>query len=153
MMPLVLISLFLLFLPLAHIGTSFKDSSLDKARGSKSKRNISLQSTPPVMQSKNQSTPTADIPQATTMTARNILRPQLRFEDRIDNSNSTPFQRKLVFKDNAKRPLDFSMPSSGELSLDMVSHIKSLGITDVNSSAFQLSCLLCLFFFSRGFSD
>ncbi|KAJ3100987.1 Exosome component 10 [Phlyctochytrium planicorne] len=69
--------------------------------------------------------------------AQNITRPQLLFEDKIDNSN-TPFVRKLGFKDNAMRPLDEGMPSSGQISPDMVQHIKTLGITDVNSSQYTL---------------
>ncbi|KAI8853517.1 ribonuclease H-like domain-containing protein [Chytridium lagenaria] len=54
--------------------------------------------------------------------AQNITRPQLLFEDKVDNSNS-PFIRKLRFKDNAMRPLDDGMPSSGQLTQEMIDNI------------------------------
>jgi len=38
--------------------------------------------------------------------AANIIRPQLRFEDKIDNSANTPFKRKITYKPNAMKPLD-----------------------------------------------
>jgi len=37
--------------------------------------------------------------------AQNILRPQLKFEDKIDNSNN-PAPLKIKFKPNAKVPLN-----------------------------------------------
>ncbi|KAJ3328860.1 Exosome component 10 [Blyttiomyces sp. JEL0837] len=70
--------------------------------------------------------------------AKNVQRPQLLFQDIPDNTN-TPFQRKLRVKYNAKQPLDHYMPSSGQLSADMIEHIKTLGITDVHSSHYKLS--------------
>lgn len=37
--------------------------------------------------------------------AQNILRPQLKFKDKIDNTNSSPFQHRLFVKLNALTPL------------------------------------------------
>lgn len=48
--------------------------------------------------------------------AKNILRPQLRFRERIDNSN-TPFLPKIFVKPNARKPLPqgkWWLPSGGE---------------------------------------
>ncbi|KAJ3037454.1 Exosome component 10 [Rhizophlyctis rosea] len=69
--------------------------------------------------------------------ATNIVRPQLRFEDKIDNSNN-PFVRKITYKPNALRPLDYGLPGSSDISPEMEQHVKTLGITDANSSTFSL---------------
>ena len=73
--------------------------------------------------------------------AQNILRPQLKFADKPDNSN-TRFIRRIAVKHNAKRPLDDGMPSSGQLTPEMIQHIKTLGITDATSSDFMYVKLL-----------
>jgi exosome complex exonuclease RRP6 len=75
--------------------------------------------------------------------AQNIQRPQLRFEDKVDNSNTTPSIRKIKVKYHAKKPLDDGMPSSGQLTPEMAMHIKSLGITDVHSSQFRCVIRIC----------
>ena len=41
--------------------------------------------------------------------AQNIIRPQLRFKDRVDNSANTPWIRKITVKPNAKVPLDYGI--------------------------------------------
>ncbi|KAI7883627.1 hypothetical protein K492DRAFT_205290 [Lichtheimia hyalospora FSU 10163] len=41
--------------------------------------------------------------------ANNIARPQLQFKDRVDNSNKTPFIRKIKVKPHAKVPLDYGI--------------------------------------------
>ncbi|KAI8968945.1 ribonuclease H-like domain-containing protein [Mycotypha africana] len=43
--------------------------------------------------------------------ANNIIRPQLKFKDKIDNSNSTPFMRKIKYKPHALVPLDSNIES------------------------------------------
>ncbi|KAI8979910.1 ribonuclease H-like domain-containing protein [Pilobolus umbonatus] len=42
--------------------------------------------------------------------ANNVIRPQVKFKDPVDNSNSTPFERKIKYKPHAKVPLDFTQP-------------------------------------------
>ncbi|KAI9197268.1 ribonuclease H-like domain-containing protein, partial [Polychytrium aggregatum] len=58
----------------------------------------------------------------TVVHAQNIIRPQLKFEDKIDNSNR-PFVRKLAVKHNALRPLDYGLSSSGLISDEMAAHL------------------------------
>ncbi|KAI8384297.1 ribonuclease H-like domain-containing protein [Radiomyces spectabilis] len=41
--------------------------------------------------------------------ASNVVRPQLKFKDRVDNLSSTPFQRKIVVKPHAMVPLDHGL--------------------------------------------
>ncbi|KAG0182777.1 exosome nuclease subunit [Apophysomyces sp. BC1021] len=41
--------------------------------------------------------------------AKNVVRPQMKFKDRVDNSPNTPFQRKIVFKPHATVPLDHDL--------------------------------------------
>ncbi|RKO89706.1 NUC016 domain-containing protein [Blyttiomyces helicus] len=67
----------------------------------------------------------------------NIQRPQLHFEDRIDNSNR-PFVRRITHKPNAKRPLDYGLPGSDDISPEMRSHLETLRISDVASSQYSL---------------
>ncbi|KAI7906905.1 ribonuclease H-like domain-containing protein [Cokeromyces recurvatus] len=43
--------------------------------------------------------------------ANNVIRPQMKFKDKIDNSNTTPFQRKIKYKPHALVPLDFTVTS------------------------------------------
>lgn len=43
--------------------------------------------------------------------ANNVIRPQLKFKDKIDNSNNTPFIRKIVYKPHALVPLDSTVTS------------------------------------------
>ncbi|KAI8618021.1 ribonuclease H-like domain-containing protein, partial [Chytriomyces sp. MP71] len=80
-----------------------------------------------------------DSKRKTTPFKTGILRPQLKFADNIDNSNKTPFLRKIQVKHNAKRPLDYGMPSSGTLSPRMAEHVKSLGISDAGSQHLHLA--------------
>lgn len=42
--------------------------------------------------------------------ANNVVRPQIHFKDAVDNSNSTPFERKIKYKPHALVPLDFTTP-------------------------------------------
>lgn len=72
--------------------------------------------------------------------AQNILRPQLKFDDKIDNSNR-PFVRKITHKPNALRPLDYGMPGSGDISPEMGDHLRTLGITDASSSRYRYGYL------------
>ncbi|KAI8085942.1 ribonuclease H-like domain-containing protein [Gilbertella persicaria] len=48
--------------------------------------------------------------------ANNVVRPQMKFKDKVDNSNSTPFERKIKYKPHALVPLDFT-PVSEDKSL------------------------------------
>ncbi len=75
-------------------------------------------------------------PKRTLASQKNVLRPQLQFKDKIDNSNR-PFIRKIHVKLNAKQPLDYGLPGSMEISEDMGNHLKSMGITDASSSVYQ----------------
>ena len=68
--------------------------------------------------------------------ATNLLRPQLRFDEQIDNSN-TPFTRKITHKPNALRALNCGMPGTPGITADMAVHMKTLGITNSSSSAFK----------------
>ncbi|KAI9007044.1 ribonuclease H-like domain-containing protein, partial [Gaertneriomyces semiglobifer] len=70
--------------------------------------------------------------------AQNITRPQLAFKDKVDNSSTTPFIRKIQYKPNAKRPLDYGLPGSADISPEMSDHLRTLGITDASSSYFNL---------------
>ncbi|KAJ3166322.1 exosome nuclease subunit [Geranomyces variabilis] len=45
--------------------------------------------------------------------AQNIVRPQLSFEDKVDNSNS-PWRPKIREKPNARRPLDTVLPTTAD---------------------------------------
>ncbi|KAI8369915.1 ribonuclease H-like domain-containing protein [Choanephora cucurbitarum] len=38
--------------------------------------------------------------------ANNVVRPQMKFKDAVDNSNSTPFERKIKYKPHSLVPLD-----------------------------------------------
>ncbi|KAL1923207.1 uncharacterized protein VTP21DRAFT_9583 [Calcarisporiella thermophila] len=49
--------------------------------------------------------------------AQNIIRPQLKFKDKIDNSASTPFIPKITYKPNAKVPLDTSTYPTADMSI------------------------------------
>ncbi|KAJ3391974.1 Exosome component 10 [Lobulomyces angularis] len=69
--------------------------------------------------------------------SQNIRRPQLEFEDKVENSN-TPYIRKIKYKPNAKRELSFGLPGSDDISKEMSQHVKTLGITDANSSMYSL---------------
>ncbi|TPX70598.1 hypothetical protein SpCBS45565_g01630 [Spizellomyces sp. 'palustris'] len=69
--------------------------------------------------------------------AQNILRPQLKFEDKIDNSNR-PFVRKITHKPNASQPLNYGMPGTSDISPEMSDHLRTLGITDASSSHYSL---------------
>ena len=68
--------------------------------------------------------------------ASHISRPQLQFQDKIDNSNR-PFIRKITYKPHAKQTLDYGLPGSTEISEEMGQHLRSIGITDAASSAFR----------------
>ncbi|KAI9254611.1 ribonuclease H-like domain-containing protein [Phascolomyces articulosus] len=46
--------------------------------------------------------------------ASNIVRPQMKFKDRVDNSNSTPFIRKIKEKPHAMVPLNFETIDEAE---------------------------------------
>ena len=41
--------------------------------------------------------------------ASNIIRPQMKFKDAVDNSNNTPFIRKIKVKPHAMVPLSYGM--------------------------------------------
>ncbi|KAI8913114.1 ribonuclease H-like domain-containing protein [Powellomyces hirtus] len=69
--------------------------------------------------------------------AQNIVRPQLSFEDKVDNSNAQ-FVRKITHKPNARQPLDYGLPGSEDISPEMGAHLRTLGITDASSSPFSL---------------
>ena len=55
--------------------------------------------------------------------SKNVLRPQLKFRQKPDNSN-TPFVPIIKVKPNAKKPLVFDMD---ELTPEMAAHVNSLG--------------------------
>ncbi|KAI9348739.1 hypothetical protein DFJ73DRAFT_960155 [Zopfochytrium polystomum] len=82
------------------------DTSIDKLRGIHKRNNLQVQSAPIVVQLP--STPSKghvakdSAPATAIIHAQNILRPQLRFEDKVDNTNGVPFVSKLKFKDNSK---------------------------------------------------
>ncbi|KAJ3210590.1 exosome nuclease subunit [Dinochytrium kinnereticum] len=116
------------------------DICLDEAKGKNKKNgqgNTPLQAAPVVMKLKSSGVNARQTDYYQVVHAQNITRPQLLFEDKIDNTN-TPFIRRLKEKHNAMKPLDDGMPSSGQLTPEMVQHIKTLGITDVNSSQYTL---------------
>ena len=70
-----------------------------------------------------------------------ILRPQVQFHDKPDNSNR-PFVRVIKYKPHAKRPLDYGLPGSTEISEDMEAHLQSMGITKTSSSLFRYAHFL-----------
>ncbi|CAO3629496.1 unnamed protein product [Cunninghamella echinulata] len=49
--------------------------------------------------------------------ANNIARPQLKFKDRIDNSSTVPFERKIKTKPHAKIPLEKQEPMSDSFAI------------------------------------
>ncbi|KAK9762960.1 exosome nuclease subunit [Basidiobolus ranarum] len=69
--------------------------------------------------------------------AQNILRPQLKFKDVVDNSANTPWIRKIKEKPNALVPLDYGLPNS--LTQDRVNdaltnHVRNIGYGDITTS-------------------
>ncbi|KAK9718818.1 exosome nuclease subunit [Basidiobolus ranarum] len=69
--------------------------------------------------------------------AQNILRPQLKFKDTVDNSASTPWIRIIKEKPNALVPLDYGLPSSltqHKVSEALANHMKNMGYGDVTMS-------------------
>ncbi|KAI8819182.1 ribonuclease H-like domain-containing protein [Fimicolochytrium jonesii] len=107
------------------------DMNLDKVTGRIKKNapgNVPGQSAPVIMQVQTKQNTFRKV-----VHAQNISRPQLSFEDKVDNSN-TPFVRKITQKPNAKRPLDYGLPGSADLTPEMSAHLRSLGITDASSS-------------------
>ena len=95
------------------------DIYLDEASGKKSKADVVLNPTVMDVKVNGSSRPV-------------IHKPQNEFKDKIDNSNN-PFKRKITFKPNAKRPLDYEM-NSESISEEMGQHFQSLGIP--SSTAF-----------------
>ncbi|KAI8049471.1 ribonuclease H-like domain-containing protein [Syncephalis plumigaleata] len=72
--------------------------------------------------------------------AQNIVRPQIRFTDKIDNSNHVPFVPKITSKPNAQVPLDYGLPSSHTISdigasEHLHTHMQSLGMVEGVMSA------------------
>ncbi len=67
-------------------------------------------------------------PQFDMKMVQNIVKPQLKFQDKIDNRNDTPFRLKIKEKPNALRPLDDG--HGDDVTDEMKQHIKSLGILD-----------------------
>ncbi|KAJ1561511.1 Exosome component 10 [Cladochytrium tenue] len=121
------------------------DTCLDQVRGTRAKRNLAAPATVVVVQVPGTpGTPAAGASgspagsPAGVLHAQNVLRPQLRFGDKVDNSNGVPFQRRLRSKDNARVPLDYGLPGSADVSPEMALHMQTLGITDAHSSAFRL---------------
>ncbi|KAI9359381.1 ribonuclease H-like domain-containing protein [Pilaira anomala] len=49
--------------------------------------------------------------------ANNVVRPQIKFKDPVDNSNTTPFERKIKYKPHALVPLDFTASNDETKSL------------------------------------
>lgn len=86
--------------------------------------------------------PSVDAPALTSSSRSNrssssiILRPQVQFHEKPDNSNR-PFVRIIKYKPHAKRPLDYGLPGSTEISDDMESHLESMGITKTSSALFR----------------
>ncbi|KAJ3121613.1 Exosome component 10, partial [Nowakowskiella sp. JEL0407] len=96
----------------------------------------SLSSAPVIVQV-NLPTKSSSGKKHTLIHADNVLRPQLNFTEKVDNSN-TPFIRKITYKPHAKRPLEYGLQGSEEISEEMSKHIGSLGITNSNSSLYML---------------
>ncbi|KAF7726458.1 exosome nuclease subunit [Apophysomyces ossiformis] len=81
------------------------DVCLDELQGRTRKPNVQVeQATPEVTQISTKSQ--ARKLEYKLLHAKNIVRPQLKFKDRVDNSPNTPFQRKIIFKPHAMVPLD-----------------------------------------------
>ncbi|KAI9486461.1 MAG: ribonuclease H-like domain-containing protein [Benjaminiella poitrasii] len=90
--------------------TDVCDSLLEKADicldqlGGKSKQDDLKQAAPEVTQ-----IATKDKLDYKFLHANNVIRPQMKFKDPVDNSNTTPFQRKIKYKPHALVPLDYTV--------------------------------------------
>ncbi|KAG2173280.1 hypothetical protein INT43_004654 [Umbelopsis isabellina] len=78
------------------------DVGLDELRGKRNRTEPVMNQTDPVVAQ----VATKGKNDYKMLHAQNIIRPQLRFKDTIDNSSNTPFIPKLTFKPNNKVPLD-----------------------------------------------
>lgn len=76
-------------------------------------------------QSSSKTTKTSTPKHVNFLYAQNIPRPQVRFEDKIDNSNHTPWEPKITYKPNAQRPLGHG--NGEDISEEMKEHLGSLG--------------------------
>ncbi|CAM0139883.1 exosome nuclease subunit [Umbelopsis sp. WA50703] len=90
------------------------DVGLDDLRGQRNRTEPVMNQTDPVVAQ----VATKGKSEYKMLHAQNIIRPQLRFKDTIDNSSNTPFIPKLTFKPNSKAPLD---PNIAELASKVAS--------------------------------
>ncbi|CAO3672354.1 unnamed protein product [Umbelopsis ramanniana] len=89
------------------------DVGLDELRGQRNRTEPIMNQTSPVVAQ----VATKGKADYKMLHAQNIIRPQLRFKDTIDNSSNTPFIPKLTFKPHNKTPLDPRITELQSLSL------------------------------------
>ncbi|KXS15057.1 hypothetical protein M427DRAFT_32545 [Gonapodya prolifera JEL478] len=118
---------------LADVLLERADSALDEARGISSRPQLPSRTSAAASTLASSTSRKAPLPPS-LLHARHLTKPQLLFPDPVDNSNSTHFVGKLKTKPNAKVPLEWGMPGSGELDTEMEEHVRSLGIVDANNS-------------------
>ncbi|KAL5015456.1 hypothetical protein ScPMuIL_009726 [Solemya velum] len=100
-------------------------TSLDEASGVRKENTLVVATGTPktgTSASWNRKTPTSqnsDVSNYRLLTARNILRPQLKFKDKIDNSNR-PFIPQIAFKPNAIQSLEDSLRLPEGIDIDML---------------------------------
>ncbi|KAI9595471.1 ribonuclease H-like domain-containing protein [Syncephalis fuscata] len=113
------------------------DVCLDEMTGKTNERSVITQSAPSLVK---MSQPNLDYH---LIHAQNIVRPQIRFADKIDNTNHIPFVPKIKTKPNAKVPLGYGMPTLQKAIDDEITetadhlqtHMQSLGIAEGMMSA------------------
>ncbi|PWA00936.1 hypothetical protein BB558_002987 [Smittium angustum] len=66
--------------------------------------------------------------------AKQIPRPQLKFKDEIDNSNSTNFTWKIKEKPHAKVPLNYGLPGNEIKNVNISKHLEELGLSRSGSN-------------------
>ncbi|KAG1138973.1 hypothetical protein G6F37_012357 [Rhizopus arrhizus] len=76
------------------------DICLDHLKGKIKNEDELMQAAPEVTQITKENT------EYKFLHANKVIRPQMKFKDPVDNSNSTPFERKIKYKPHAQVPLD-----------------------------------------------
>jgi len=115
------------------------DSALDE--GNRGTVATAIQQTAPVVAKWAQGSPKGGNQKFKMIHAQNILRPQLKFEDKIDNSNKA-FIPKIKSKPNAIKPLDLSLyeprdeEEEGPQNQMIASHLENMGLGKKLNSQF-----------------
>ncbi|PVV02573.1 hypothetical protein BB560_002970 [Smittium megazygosporum] len=97
------------------------------------KDNDQIQPITPARKS-NASEATAEASELKMIHASKIPRPQLKFKDTIDNSNSTNFVWKIKYKPFAQVPLEYSLPGHQIENENINRHLEQLGLNRSGAS-------------------